>query len=62
MVSYGSAEALGLGPQVAEPDGRGDGPRVEVGFGLGEALGCQEAVGLGLGLVDGVGAIDDPEG
>ncbi|CAB4544292.1 unannotated protein [freshwater metagenome] len=59
-VSYGSAE--GLGPQLEEADGRGYGFRVEVGLGLGVWLGCHEPVGLGLGLVDGLGANELPEG
>ena len=62
MVSYGSDEALGLGPQLDEADGRGDGLRVDVGLGLGFWLGCQLPVWLGLGLVDGVGANDEDEG
>ena len=60
MVSFGSAE--GLGPQLDEADGRGDGLRDDVGLGLGVWLGCQLPVGLGLGLVVGVGASDEPEG
>ena len=62
MVSYGSDEALGLGPQLEEADGRGDGLREDVGLGLGYWLGCQDEVGLGLGLVEGVGATDEEEG
>jgi hypothetical protein len=62
MVSYGSDEALGLGPQLEEADGRGDGLREDVGLGLGFWLGCQDEVGLGLGLVEGVGATDEEEG
>lgn len=61
MVSYGSDEALGLGAQLDEADGRGDGLRENVGLGLGFWLGCQLPVGLGLGLVDGVGAKDEAE-
>ena len=61
MVSYGSDEALGLGPQLDDADGRGDGLREDVGLGLGFWLGCQLPVGLGLGLVDGVGASDEAE-
>ena len=60
MVSLGSAE--GLGPQLDEADGRGEGLREDVGSGLGVWLGCQLPVGLGLGLVVGVGASDEPDG
>jgi hypothetical protein len=48
-----------LGPQLAEVDGRGYGLRDEEGLGLGLKLGCQEPVGLGLGFVEGVGAIEE---
>ena len=60
MLANGLAE--GLGPQLEEADGRGDGLREAVGLGLGVWLGCQLPVGLGPGLVDGVGAIDETDG
>lgn len=60
MLSKGSEDGLGL--QLDEADGRGDGLRDDDGFGLGVWLGCQLPVGLGLGFVDGVGASDEPEG
>ena len=60
MVSFGSAEGLGL--QLGEADGRGSGLRDQDGFGLGLKVGCQLPVGLGLGLVEGFGASEEPDG